>query len=136
MNRVMESSLLDIIYGPLRILPRQRLRARRCTRAIFAAQIGRHKIMRDTGGAKISGTRLLENRGCDGTVESFGGKKEREADLSGNGEREDDEKNWRSKCEEMRYTGGEKRWKCLLKRETSRLFEICLETREIFEMLE
>lgn len=50
--------------------------------------------MRDTGGAKISGTRLLENRGCDGTEESFG-KKEREADLSGNG-REDDEKNWRS----------------------------------------
>lgn len=34
--------------------------------------------MRDTGGAKISGTRLLENRGCDGTEESFGKKKGRQ----------------------------------------------------------
>lgn len=39
--------------------------------------------MRDTGGAKISrdGTDVGENRGCDGTEESFGGKKEREAQI-------------------------------------------------------
>lgn len=76
----------------------------------------------------------MENRGCDGTEESFRGKKEREADLSGNG-REDDEKNWRSSAKKRATTAKRNGWKCLLKRETSRLFEFPSKTREIFEVL-
>lgn len=99
------------------ILPRQRLRARRCTRAIFAARIGRHKIMRDTGGAKIPGktvgeSRLRWNRGVVSREKRKGG--------GFIGERA---WRWREKlafeCEETRHNGEEER------------LEMSVETRDV-----